>query len=178
MLLAWAQLSEGAPSEEQFALLEQEVRAQSTTRSETCAGFGPFRLETDCRMGVRNEVSRAAAPSARPAARARQSGDRNGNGKIKPTLASLFSGIGGFDLGFEQAGFRVTYQCEIEPFCNRILDKFWPGIPRAQYQGRGARWIKHSCFRRLDRRIPVPGCLVGTNGAACRASRGTIWTLS
>jgi DNA (cytosine-5)-methyltransferase 1 len=46
------------------------------------------------------------------------------------SVASFFSGIGGFDLGFEKAGFKVTVQCELEPFCNSILSKHWPNIPR------------------------------------------------
>ncbi len=54
-----------------------------------------------------------------------------GNG-TRPTVASFFSGIGGFDLGFQQAGFKVTFQCEIDPFCNEILEKHWPDVPRAK----------------------------------------------
>jgi DNA (cytosine-5)-methyltransferase 1 len=48
----------------------------------------------------------------------------------KPTVASFFSGIGGFDLGFERAGFDVTLQCEIEPFCCSILERHWPHVNR------------------------------------------------
>lgn len=48
----------------------------------------------------------------------------------KFTVASFFSGIGGFDLGFENAGFKITYQCESNSFCNAILTKHWPDIPR------------------------------------------------
>ena len=44
-------------------------------------------------------------------------------------VASLFSGIGGFDLGFEKAGFEVTFQCEINEFCRNILKEHWPEIP-------------------------------------------------
>lgn len=44
----------------------------------------------------------------------------------KPRLASFFSGIGGFDLGFEKAGFRVVFLSEKEPFCLSILKKNWP----------------------------------------------------
>lgn len=47
------------------------------------------------------------------------------------TVASLFSGIGGFDLGFERAGFEVTFQCEIERFCTDILKQHWPKVPKA-----------------------------------------------
>lgn len=44
-------------------------------------------------------------------------------------MASLFSGIGGFDLGFENAGFEVTFQCEIDHFCRTVLRHHWPNIP-------------------------------------------------
>jgi DNA (cytosine-5)-methyltransferase 1 len=46
------------------------------------------------------------------------------------SMASFFSGIGGFDLGFEQTGFRIVLQCEIEPFCKKILEKRWPTVKR------------------------------------------------
>ncbi len=45
-------------------------------------------------------------------------------------VASLFSGIGGFDLGFERAGFEVTFQCEIDKFCSSILRQHWPDVER------------------------------------------------
>lgn len=44
-------------------------------------------------------------------------------------LASFFTGIGGFDLGFEQAGYEVVFQCEIDPHCQRVLRHHWPDIP-------------------------------------------------
>ncbi len=46
------------------------------------------------------------------------------------TFASFFSGIGGFDLGFERAGFKITMQCEIEKYCNTILENHWPKVKR------------------------------------------------
>ena len=49
---------------------------------------------------------------------------------MKPTLASFFSGIGGVDLGFINAGFKVTMQCEIDKFCRAILEAHWPTTPR------------------------------------------------
>lgn len=45
-------------------------------------------------------------------------------------VASFFAGIGGFDLGFERAGMRTVWQCEIKPFCLDVLERHWPGIPR------------------------------------------------
>ncbi len=44
-------------------------------------------------------------------------------------VASFFAGIGGFDLGFERAGMRVVFQCEIDPFCQKILKRHWPQVP-------------------------------------------------
>jgi len=47
------------------------------------------------------------------------------------TVGSLFAGIGGFDLGLERTGgFKVVWQCEIDPYCQRVLAKRWPGVKR------------------------------------------------
>jgi len=46
------------------------------------------------------------------------------------TVGSLFSGIGGIDLAFSLAGFDIRWQVEIDPFCQKILQKhapeYWP----------------------------------------------------
>ena len=42
----------------------------------------------------------------------------------------LFSGIGGFSLGLESTGgFRTTAFCEIDPYCQKVLNKHWPDVP-------------------------------------------------
>jgi len=47
-----------------------------------------------------------------------------------PTVGSLFSGIGGFDLGLERAGFKVEWQIENDKFCTSVLERHWPETPR------------------------------------------------
>lgn len=44
-------------------------------------------------------------------------------------VGSLFSGVGGFDLGLERAGMSVVWQSEIDPYAAAILKKHWPHVP-------------------------------------------------
>ena len=45
-------------------------------------------------------------------------------------VTSLFSGIGGIDLGLEATGYyKTTLFSEIDPFCQKILKKHWPNVP-------------------------------------------------
>lgn len=46
------------------------------------------------------------------------------------TVGSLFSGIGGGDLGLQRAGFKIAWQVENDEFCTRVLQKHWPNVPK------------------------------------------------
>ena len=46
------------------------------------------------------------------------------------TVGSLFTGIGGIDLGLERTGrFKISWMVEVDEFCRRILKKHWPEVP-------------------------------------------------
>ncbi len=44
------------------------------------------------------------------------------------TVGDAFAGIGGFSLGFQQAGYRVAWQIEIDPFARHVLARHWPEV--------------------------------------------------
>jgi DNA-cytosine methyltransferase len=47
----------------------------------------------------------------------------------KPTHLDLFSGIGGFALAAEWAGFETVGFCDNEPYAQAVLKKHWPNVP-------------------------------------------------
>jgi DNA (cytosine-5)-methyltransferase 1 len=57
----------------------------------------------------------------------------------RPSMGSLFAGIGGFDVGFEKAGFKTAWQVEIDPTCRAVLcDRFPEAIQLEDVNKAGA----------------------------------------
>jgi DNA (cytosine-5)-methyltransferase 1 len=48
----------------------------------------------------------------------------------QPTIGSLFAGIGGFDAGFENAGYRTAWQVELNPTNRAVLADRFPHATR------------------------------------------------
>lgn len=43
---------------------------------------------------------------------------------------SLFTGVGGFDLGLQRAGIETVLQAEQDPHCLSVLERHWPQVRR------------------------------------------------
>lgn len=46
-----------------------------------------------------------------------------------PSAVGLFAGIGGIELGLQQAGFETELLCEIEPAAQKVLETHFPEVP-------------------------------------------------
>jgi DNA (cytosine-5)-methyltransferase 1 len=45
-------------------------------------------------------------------------------------VLSLFSGVGGFDMGLSNANMETVFQCEWDKHANSILHRHWPDVPK------------------------------------------------
>lgn len=70
--------------------------------------------------------------------------------------ASLFSGIGGFDLAAQWMGWENVMQCEIDPFCQKILRHHFPSS------------ILYDDIRTIDGKKWRGGCDVLSGGFPCQ----------
>jgi DNA (cytosine-5)-methyltransferase 1 len=51
------------------------------------------------------------------------------NASAPLTVGSLFSGVGGMDIGLEWSGFQHKFFAEIDPYCREVLKARFPGVP-------------------------------------------------
>ena len=50
--------------------------------------------------------------------------------KGTPTYGSLFAGVGGIDIGFDNANWECKFQVEWDKHCQQTLAYHWPDVPR------------------------------------------------
>ena len=95
--------------------------------------------------------------------------------RSKPEIISLFSGCGGLDLGFEQAGFKVAWANEFDP---TIWETFMFNFPKVVLDKRSIVDIKSSEIPHADGIIGGPPCQSWSEAGAGRGlndSRGQVF---
>lgn len=87
------------------------------------------------------------------------------------TFVSLFSGIGGFDLGLEQAGMECILQCEIEKNCLELLGNKWPNVEKVK----DVREIKRTSADLICGGFPCQDVSVAGKRAGLAGKRSGLW---
>lgn len=94
-------------------------------------------------------------------------------------LLDLFSGIGGFSLGLERAGFHTVAFCEIDPWCRRVLAKHWPNVPAYDdVRNLDASRLRADGIERIDAicgGFPCQDISTAGKGAGLDGERSGLW---
>lgn len=91
---------------------------------------------------------------------------------------SLFSGIGGIDLAFALAGFDITAQVEIDPYCREVLRKhagqYWPNAAQfTDVRSVGADELGTADV--IFGGFPCQDISIAGNGAGLAGERSGLW---
>lgn len=87
------------------------------------------------------------------------------------TFASLFSGIGGFDLGFERVDMECVLQCEIEKNSMKLLCNKWPNVEKVK----DVREIKRVSADLICGGFPCQDVSVAGKRAGLAGKRSGLW---
>lgn len=91
-------------------------------------------------------------------------------------IGSLFSGIGGLELGLEWAGLgSVVWQVEQEPFCRQILAQHWPTADRSVQDVREAGSHNLEPVDLICGGFPCQDVSGAGKGAGLAGSRSGLW---
>ncbi len=89
---------------------------------------------------------------------------------------SLFSGIGGFDLAAEWMGWENVFHCEIDKFCQKLLQQRFPGV--AMHKD-----IKETDFKGYAKSIgiisggfPCQDISVSGRGIGIKGAKSGLWS--
>src|SRR3990167_6826375 len=85
--------------------------------------------------------------------------------------ASLFSGIGGFDLGFDRAGMECVLQVEQDNSCLGILARHWPKVKKVN----DVRKIKRVSADLICGGFPCQDVSVAGKRAGLDGERSGLW---
>ena len=90
-------------------------------------------------------------------------------------VLDLFSGIGGFALGLQRAGFTTKYFCEIDPYCRQVLAKHWPNVSCFE----DVRTLRGADLGPIDLicgGFPCQDISLAGKGAGLSGSRSGLWS--
>jgi len=94
---------------------------------------------------------------------------------MKVTHGSLFSGIGGIDLGFEWAGIETKWQVEIDDYCQKLLSIRFPHTKKFT----DVRKVGSHNLEKVDiisGGFPCQDISVAGKGAGIEGERSGLWT--
>ena len=94
---------------------------------------------------------------------------------MKVTHGSLFSGIGGIDLGFEWAGIETKWQVEIDEYCQKLLSIRFPHTEKFT----DVRKVGVHNLEKVDiisGGFPCQDISVAGKGAGLEGERSGLWT--
>lgn len=90
-------------------------------------------------------------------------------------IGSLFSGIGGLELGLEWAGFGPTvWQVEQNEYCLKVLEKHWPNVKRFE----DVQTVTHKELEKVDLicgGFPCQDISSAGKGAGLKGARSSLW---
>ncbi len=88
---------------------------------------------------------------------------------------SLFSGIGGLDLGFDRAGWTCVGQVEKNEFCQRVLAKHWPEVQKHDDITTAVAWWRSAPRPHVDAVVGGYPCQGESNAGHRRAQEDERW---
>jgi len=105
---------------------------------------------------------------------------------MKPTVGSLFAGIGGIDLGLERAGFQTKWQVEIDDYARKVLQRHFPAAERfrdvKQFPPKpDSTWLLHRWKERFSVDLlcggfPCQDISTAGRGAGIDGERSGLWS--